>query len=199
MMMENLDKNLLIANKDLDEHRILCLKLTAERDALAATLKERDDELLKVRDDLERITMELEDARDELLTHRSVDAKLAEFNQQLVKVEEMKRKYERRISFLERMLRHADMSIDVEEDELAIEKDSRQVVRPKVTIDMTSNAPAPEEEESKEASDKRKIRRRSCGAYFRRNVRRVFPIRSLIRNPPTIGFLTCPKVCDFGI
>ena len=59
----------------------------------------------------------LEDARDELLTHRSVDAKLAEFNQQLVKVEEMKRKYERRISFLERMLRHADMSIDVEEDE----------------------------------------------------------------------------------
>jgi len=155
MMMENLDKNLLIANKDLDEHRILCLKLTAERDALAATLKERDDELLKVRDDLERITMELEDARDELLTHRSVDAKLAEFNQQLVKVEEMKRKYERRISFMERMLRHADMSIDVEEDELAIEKDSRQVVRPKVTIDMTSNAPAPEEE-SKEASDKRK-------------------------------------------
>ena len=93
MMMENLDKNLLIANKDLDEHRILCLKLTAERDALAATLKERDDELLKVRDDLERITMELEDARDELLTHRSVDAKLAEFNQQLVKVEEMDGKH----------------------------------------------------------------------------------------------------------
>lgn len=48
---------------------------------------------------------------------------------------------------------------------LAIEKDSRQVVRPKVTIDMTSNAPAPEEE-SKEASDKRKNKAEEPAAHI---------------------------------
>lgn len=86
-----LDKNIEELKSDLEDRTILCERLSVETEAL--------------REQLSVARGELADARDELALHKSVDEKLAEFDRELEKVEKMKRGYEKKIAFLEDLLR----------------------------------------------------------------------------------------------
>ena len=104
----NLENNLEELKSELEEREGLCERLREQ-------LSQRDLELAQAQE-------ELESAREELSLHKSVDEKLAEFDKELEKVERMKRGYEKKIAFLEDLLRrerkrHRNMF----EDELAIE------------------------------------------------------------------------------
>lgn len=122
----------------LEEKSRECLNLSEEMISLQSKLDERDRELAAMRGELGMVKDELAEAHEELALHKSVDEKLAEFDEQLKQVEDMKRGYEKKIAFLENLLKLTKAKLRNEiADEMAIDEiaDPGEIL-PK-RIDMT--------------------------------------------------------------
>lgn len=100
----SLDKNHKDSMSALEEQKALCERLSEENESLHARLDEREKQLVDVRNDLAGVKSELSEAKEELTLCKSVDEQLAELMTELEKVEEMKRRYEKRIKTLEGLL-----------------------------------------------------------------------------------------------
>lgn len=122
----------------LEEKSRECLNLSEEMISLQSKLDERDRELAAMRGELGMVKDELAEAHEELALHKSVDEKLAEFDEQLKQVEDMKRGYEKKIAFLENLLKLTKAKLRNElADEMAIEEIAEPgEILPK-RIDMT--------------------------------------------------------------
>lgn len=144
-----LEKRLAEALDLLETQRKECARLTIDNASMSRRLAECEFELSRTRSDLGQTRLKLEDANNQLAEHKSVDEKLAEFNLQLSKTEELKRSYDKRIAELESRLADAKLRLKEADDrELLDSIDMHAPARPvfqpqKVTRKISAPTPPP--------------------------------------------------------
>lgn len=137
LMIMKLEKKGEEADLTLAERACLYDRLSEECDSLKSALGERDKMIEQLRADLDAARGSLREAREELALQKSVDDKLAEFDARLSEAEIVKRRYEKRITELEGMLRiHSSGGGFPDDDELAIDSVDAESAET-FTIDMT--------------------------------------------------------------
>ncbi|MBD5265322.1 MAG: hypothetical protein HDS48_07360 [Bacteroides sp.] len=116
-LRQRLDETLEMLEKQRKETSIQSFKVSE----LLRLLTDTDKRLADEHRELEETRLKLTKALDSLAEHKSVDEKLAEFNKELSKVEDLKRRYEKRITELEARLGDARKRLAVADDSELVE------------------------------------------------------------------------------
>lgn len=128
-MQEDLSRRLAEALDMLEKQRKECARITMDNVEMSRRLSDCEFELSRTRSELTNVKRKLEEAQDRLAEHKSVDEKIAEFNKELSKAENMKHTYEKRIAELESRLGDAKSRLSRADDRELID-----------SIDMTAPA-----------------------------------------------------------
>ena len=120
-VQDNLQKRLDEALELLEQQRKATAIQTFRGAELSRQLTEIDKRLADEHRELEETRLKLTKALDSLAEHKSVDEKLAEFEKELSKVEDLKRGYEKRITELEARLGDARKRLAVADDSELVE------------------------------------------------------------------------------
>lgn len=116
-LQQRLDEALSLLEKESKESASLSLRVAELTQSLAEAERHLADELRKNED----TKLRLREALDSLDAYKSIDDKMADFNQELKKVETVKRGYEKRITELEARLAAARKRLGEADDKEMLE------------------------------------------------------------------------------